>query len=294
MKVLIVGSLGQLGNELQRTCPPGLDITPVDVNEIDITDLPAVLALFEELAPQVVINCAAYTAVDGAETKPDLAVAVNAEGPGNLARGAERTGSRLLHVSTDFVFDGSANTPYLPLAEARPLGVYGHSKLAGERRVQEILPLNSLIVRTSWLYSGYGANFVKTMLGLMNERTEIRVVADQVGTPTWARGLAEVLWRFADDPSAHGLYHWSDAGSCSWHEFATAIFERGRELGLVHQDVEVLAIPSEEYPTPAARPPYSVLDCSSTRKRLSLEPRPWRDQLHSMLDEMLAEESTAP
>jgi dTDP-4-dehydrorhamnose reductase len=288
MKTLIVGALGQLGHELLYTRPAEHEVVAVDVDELDITDLQATLDFLGELSPALVINCAAYTAVDGAEAKPDLAVAVNAEGPGNLARAAERIGARFFHVSTDFVFEGTATAPYKPRDEARPLGVYGHSKLAGERRVEEILPLSSLIVRTSWLYSAHGNNFVKTMLRLMNERDEVRVVDDQVGTPTWARGLARVLWQFAGLPEAHGLYHHSDGGSCSWYEFARAIYDEGRELGLVESEAVVSPIPTDEYPTPAERPRYSVLDCSSTTALLGIEPTPWRPQLKNMLAEMAA------
>jgi dTDP-4-dehydrorhamnose reductase len=195
MKVLITGAQGQLGRELQRLCPDGVECVPLSRAELDITSKPDVLACLDDLQPQVLFNCAAYTAVDGAETKPDLAVEVNAEGVANLAVAAQRCGTRVLHVSTDFVFDGSADSPYPPDHEPRPLGVYGHSKLAGENRLQEILPLDSVVVRTAWLYSALGENFVKTMLRLMSEREQLGVVADQFGAPTWARGLAAALWK---------------------------------------------------------------------------------------------------
>jgi dTDP-4-dehydrorhamnose reductase len=287
MKTLILGSKGQLGWELQQSQPAGVDVTTAGSDALDITDLKAVLNYLRDLRPQVIINCAAYTAVDGAETKPDLAVSVNAQGPGNLARGAERIGARLVHVSTDFVFDGSASTPYLPQAETRPLSAYGHSKLAGERRVQEILPLGSVIVRTSWLYSSSGANFVKTMLKLMRERDELRVVADQIGAPTWARGLAETLWGFTEEPQAHAIYHWTDAGYCSWYDFACAIYEEGRDLGLLKKTLAIEPISTREYPTPARRPAFSVLDCSSTCDVLGVERRPWREQLRAMMQQLV-------
>ena len=261
----------------------------LDHESLDIVAQDAVLELVAELGPELIINAAAYTAVDGAETKPDLAVSVNAEGPGHLARAAERTGARLLHVSTDVVFDGQAQQPYSTRHEPRPLGVYGHSKLAGERRVQEILPLQSVVLRTAWVYSSHGANFVTTMLRLMNERDELRVVADQVGTPTWTFGLAQALWAFLDHPAAHGIFHWTDAGSCSWYDFACAIYSEGRALGLIDRELTIEAIPTSEYPTPAQRPAYSVLDCASTLELLGQEATDWSLQLRKMLQELQVE-----
>ena len=289
MKTLVLGAGGQLGQELLRTAPAQVEVVALDRESLDICALDVVLELVAELQPDVIINAAAYTAVDGAETKPDLAVSVNAEGPGHLARAAERASARLLHVSTDFVFDGQAQQPYSPRQEPRPLGIYGHSKLAGERRVQEILPLRSVVVRTAWVYSSFGANFVKTMLRLMNERDELGVVADQVGSPTWAFGLAQTLWAFLDHPDAHGIFHWTDAGSCSWYDFACAIYSEGRALGLIDRDIRIEAIPTSEYPTPAQRPVYSVLDCASTQELLGLEAVDWRLQLPKMLQELKVE-----
>jgi dTDP-4-dehydrorhamnose reductase len=289
MKTVVVGAGGQLGQELLRTAPAQVEVIALDRESLDITAFDTVLEVVAGLGPDVIINAAAYTAVDGAETKPDLAVSVNAEGPGHLARAAERVGARLLHVSTDFVFDGQAQEAYSPRQEPRPLGVYGHSKLAGERRVQEILPLQSVVLRTAWVYSSYGANFVKTMLGLMNERDELRVVADQVGTPTWAFGLAQALWGFLDHPAAHGIFHWTDAGSCTWYDFACAIYSEGRALGLIDHELSIEAIPTSEYPTPAQRPMYSVLDCASTLELLEQEATDWSSQLRNMLQELQVE-----
>ena len=286
MRVLITGAGGQLGYELQRSCPAEVELHCLDRAALDITLPEAVLDQVAAAAPDLVINAAAYTAVDGAETKPDLAVAVNAEGPGLLARAAAGAGARLIHVSTDFVFDGSAQQAYGPRDETRPLGVYGHSKLAGECRVREVLP-HSTVVRTSWLYSAHGANFVKTMLKLMAERDALRVVDDQVGAPTWAYGLAQALWGFAGNDSAHGIYHWTDAGSCSWYEFACAIQQLGLELGLLGREIPIEAISTAEYPTPAQRPAFSVLDCSAAEAALERQRLPWRDQLHAMLQELL-------
>ena len=286
MRVLIVGAQGQLGQELQNTAPAGVELLTAARNQLDICQRQSVLDYVQATQPAVIINAAAYTAVDGAETKPDWAVQVNAEGPGYLARAAQQVDARLLHVSTDFVFDGAASSPYSRAQEPRPLGVYGHSKLAGERRVMEVLPLRSVVLRTAWLYSSHGANFVQTMLRLMNEREELGVVCDQVGTPTWARGLAQVLWSFTRQEDAHGSYHWTDGGSCSWHEFASAIYQQGRDLGLVHNaDLSIAAIPTSEYPTPAERPRYSVLDCSETTALLGCTQLDWQTQLQQMLEE---------
>ena len=286
MKALLLGAGGQLGMELQRSCPAGTELVAATREQLDITDAEAVLEFVQETGPQVILNAAAYTAVDGAETKPDQAVEINAEGAGYIARAAERNGARLIHVSTDFVFDGTASEPYSPRTEPRPLGVYGHSKLAGECRVQEILPLGSVVVRTAWVYSKFGGNFVKTMLKLMAEREELRVVDDQVGAPTWAKGLAEVLWAFTDHPEAHGIYHWTDGGRCSWHGFASEIQQRALALGLLEREIEIEAIPSQEYPTPAQRPAFSVLDLSATEALLEREAAPWQSQLQLMLEEL--------
>lgn len=288
MKTLILGAGGQLGRELQQSCPKGVDMVVADRSQLDIRRQEAVLSYVARCQPEVIINAAAYTAVDGAESKPDLAVEINAEGPGFLARAAERGGARLLQVSTDFVFDGQAALPYSPRAETRPLGVYGHSKLAGECRVQEILPMHSLVLRTAWVYSRFGQNFVKTMLRLMAERDSLRVVDDQVGAPTWARGLARALWDLLEHPDAHGIYHWTDAGQCSWHAFATEIQARALALGLLEREIEIEAIPSSEYPTPAQRPAYSVLDLNSTESLLGRSARPWQSQLQAMLEDLKA------
>ena len=286
MKVLITGAQGQLGKELQRLCPAHAECLPLGRAELDITGKAAVLECVSDLQPQLIINAAGYTAVDGAEAKPDLAVEVNAEGTANLAVAAERVGARVIHVSSDFVFDGTADTPYRTDQETRPLGVYGHSKLAGENRLQEILPLGSVVVRTAWLYSALGENFVKTMLRLMREREQLGVVSDQVGSPTWARGLARALWRLLEYPQAHGIYHWTDNGSCSWYDFTCAIYSEGRKLGLLQRDVQIDAITTAEYPTPAARPAYSVLDCNKMQTLLEDGGEEWRPQLVAMLGEL--------
>ncbi len=285
LKVLITGAAGQLGSELLRAAPEGVECIAATREVLNIADVAQVQALLQKERPGLVINAAAYTAVDKAESEQDIARAINADGAGNLATVCAELGSRLIQVSTDFVFDGSSSTPYLPDSPTSPLGEYGRTKLAGEQAVVEGLP-SALIVRTAWVYSAFGGNFVKTMLRLMSERDELSVVADQVGTPTWARGLAEALWLAADQPDLQGIYHWTDAGVCSWYDFAVAIAEEAAESGLLQRVPHVHPIPGSAYPTPAARPAFSVLDKNSTWEALKTEGLHWRSQLRSMLKEL--------
>lgn len=285
LKVLITGAAGQLGQELQRSAPANVEVLAAARDSLDITDGDQVRAFFAKQSPQLLINAAAYTAVDRAESEPDKAMSVNAGAAANLADACAESGTRMLHVSTDFVFDGTASSPYLPEAATSPLGEYGRSKLAGEQRVIEALP-GALVMRTAWVYSAFGGNFVKTMLRLMAERDELSVVADQVGTPTWARGLAEALWQAAEKPGLQGLHHWTDAGVCSWYDFAVAIAEEGVALGLLSRLPRIHPIPASEYPTPARRPAFSVLDKHSTWRALETEGLHWRVQLRSMLQDM--------
>ena len=286
MKAVIVGAQGQLGRELLGTRPPQAECVAASHADLDITVLSEVLEFVKTQRPDLLINCAAYTAVDGAELKPDLALAVNADGIGNLAKAAGLAGARVIHVSTDYVFDGAAQTPYPTDAETSPLGVYGHSKLAGEMRLQALLPVDSVIVRTAWLYSRFGGNFVKIMLRLMNEREELAVVADQTGSPTWARGLAQMLWAMAARPQLHGIFHWTDRGQCSWYQFACEIYKQGRALGLIKRELKFYEITLADYRRAAVRPAYSVLDCSRSRELLDLPGEPWQQQLRAMLEDM--------
>lgn len=281
-KVVIIGAAGQLGRELLRTAGPDVDCVALSRQELDITDAPALDGLLARLAPRTVINAAAYTAVDNAESEPEAAYRANAEAPGYLASSCERLRIKLLHVSTDFVFDGESSHPYGPDAPTAPLGEYGRSKLAGEIAVRSAQP-QAFILRTGWVYSSFGNNFVKTMLRLMAQREELAVVADQVGTPTWAQGLARALWTAAARPQLNGIYHWSDAGVCSWYDFAVAIGEEACALGLLPRPVKIHPIPASEYPTPARRPAYSVLDKAGSWRDLQLEGVHWRQQLRNML-----------
>jgi dTDP-4-dehydrorhamnose reductase len=255
--------------------------------QLDIANLAAVTQCLATVEPQLVINAAAYTAVDKAESDTDAAQRTNAAGPLALAQACAEQGVRFIHLSTDFVFDGTASQPYKPAAATAPLGEYGRSKRAGELAVQRLLP-HALILRTGWVYSRYGSNFVKTMLRLMSQRDELAVVADQIGTPTWAHGLAEAVWASAARPQLSGIYHWSDAGVCSWYDFAVAICEEALALGLLAKPVKIRPITTAEYPTQAPRPAYSVLDKTDSWRDFALAGVPWRQQLRAMLEDYKA------
>jgi dTDP-4-dehydrorhamnose reductase len=286
MKTLVLGCKGQLGTALADSVPDTIDLLGMDLPELDITDAGAVLAACRLSTPDVIVNAAAYTAVDRAESEAETAMAVNADGPRNIAIAAKDVGARLIHISTDFVFDGEATVPYVADAATNSQSVYGRTKREGEKAVLEVMPTRAVVIRTAWLYSKTGSNFVKTMLRLMAERDELGVVADQTGTPTWADSLAGAVWAFVRIPSLAGIYHWTDGGQSSWHEFAVAIQEEAIALGLLNKAIPISAIGANEYPTPAARPQYSVLDCSATREALNLHPAQWRVNLQRMLQGM--------
>jgi len=285
MKVLITGAGGQLGRMLCATAPAHVRLEPRTSAQLDVSDLGEVAREVAALRPEVIINAAAYTAVDRAEQDAEHAHAVNALGPAHLAQAATQCGARLLQVSTDYVFDGMASRPYHPLDACHPLGVYGASKRAGEEAVLAIAS-RGLIVRTSWLYAAQGHNFVATMLRLMRERAELAVVADQVGSPTWAGTLAAALWSAVGQPQLHGIYHWADLGVASWYDFAVAIQEEALALGLLQQAIPVRPLRSEEYPTPARRPAYSVLDTADARRDFGIAGMHWRVALRQMLREL--------
>lgn len=284
-KVLITGAGGQVGRALLATVPDNFEAIAGTHGDLDIGAGEAVRDYIGRHRPAVIINAAAYTAVDKAESQADTAQRINAEGPGHLAAAARECGARLLHISTDFVFDGAASVPYRPDAATHPLSVYGRTKRDGERAILEALPAQSTILRTAWVYAATGANFVLTMLRVMRANGAVRVVADQVGTPTAARSLAETLWRIAANPEIRGVHHWTDAGVASWYDFAVAIAEEGAELGLVPPEVTVTPITTADYPTPARRPSYSVLDKSSLAAH-GLSPIHWRKRLRAVLKEI--------
>jgi dTDP-4-dehydrorhamnose reductase len=215
-----------------------------------------------------------------------VAERANATGPRNLALAARDSGARLLHISTDFVFDGLASRPYRTDAVANPQSTYGRTKRGGEEAVLQVLPDRSVVLRTAWVYAAEGSNFVRTMLRLMGSKGHVRVVADQVGTPTAATSLAEVIWALADRPDVSGIHHWTDLGVASWYDFAVAIAEESAAIGLLPAGVRVDPIATEEYPTPARRPPYSVLDKRSLSAVLPISAAHWRAQLRAVLREI--------
>ena len=281
MKVIVTGALGQLGRTLLARCPAGLECVGIDRDDVDICDAGAISAFVASEQPDVIVNAAAYTAVDLAESEPDVARSVNVDGAANLAA----CGVRLIQVSTDFVFDGTASEPYLPSAATGPLGVYARTKLEGEYAVLETLGDRAAVLRTAWLYSEYGGNFVATMLRLMRERDELAVVNDQFGSPTWARSVADAIFAMIAQQALAGVFHWTDSGHTNWHEFACAIQDEAIALGQLDKQTDIRPIPSSDYPVAAQRPAYSVLDCSSTVAALGLEQVPWRDNLRAMLRE---------
>ena len=281
MKVLLLGAGGQLGWELQRTCPPVIDLTLCDFPKVDFTNAGTIQECIQAAGPDWIINAAAYTAVDKAESEPTLADRINHLAVREIATLCRKNRIRLVHISTDFVFSGQNHKPWLPEDTPDPISEYGRSKLKGEQAVLEILD-NPLIVRTAWLYSGHGSNFVKTMLNLMNEKPSLTVIDEQISTPTWARGLADIVWQ-AVGKNLSGIYHWTDAGVASWYDFAVAIQELALDLGLIKTAVPILPVPATAFPTPAQRPLYSVLDKTATLQALETPPAHWRTRLKTML-----------
>ena len=286
MKVLITGSNGQLGYELQRTAPEGAVLLATDYQELDITDANAVDNYFSEHQPNLVINGAAYTAVDKAEAEHARADLINHIGAKNIAESAAKSGAKLLQISTDFIFDGKHHLPYNADSTPNPLSVYGQTKLDGERAVLAAAP-DATIIRTAWVYSAHGNNFVKTMLNLMNSRDELGIIADQVGSPTWANGLAHCCWALGQQSDISGIHHWTDAGVASWYDFAAAIYRYGKRFNLINNDVTIKPITTADYPTPAARPHYSVLNKSQTWAASKLPAQHWEFQLRQMLKELV-------
>lgn len=286
MRVLVVGGDGQVARAVKHIAPPEHEVLVKKRSDLDIADREAVAAVLAAFPCDWVVNGAAYTAVDLAEDQAEEAYRVNATAVGVLAEQAHHSGARLLHISTDFVFDGAANRAYSPSDAANPLGVYGASKLAGERRALAIT--RSVVLRTAWVYAASGRNFLLTMLRLMRERPEVRVVSDQIGTPTSAGSIGQAVWAMINKAPAGGIYHWTDLGVASWYDFAVAIQDEALERGLLGGIIPILPIATREYPTRAVRPAFSVLDSASTRALTGLPGRHWRHQLRSVLDELRA------
>ena len=287
MRVLLLGASGQLGALVAARAPSHVKLSAYGSPVCDISDAANVRNVIHKTGPDLIINCAAYTQVDKAESEPDIAYAVNREGVANLVHCSPEA-TRILHVSTDFVFDGKATEPYKPDAPTAPLGVYGASKLAGEQVLTEQAARRSCIVRTAWLYAAEGGNFMNTMLRLMRTRDSLSVVNDQVGTPTAAHRLSEVLWRFAERPDLTGIWHWTDGGQATWYDFAVEIQRQALALGLLKQAIPIQPIPTSDYPTPARRPAYSVLDKTLTLQALELANVPWQQALSEVLEQLSA------
>ena len=311
MKVLITGKGGQLAWELEQTKPEKLQLISLSADELDITDQKLVNQSLSLHQPDLVINAAAYTAVDKAETDQETAYAVNDSGSEFLALACKKASIKLIHVSTDFVFDGTKTTPYQTDDKTNPINVYGASKLAGDLKINDILGNQATIIRTAWVYSANGNNFVKTMLRLMSEKEQLGIVYDQVGTPTWAKGLAKMIWSLLEKSSKQQgtsekieplseaplnlsseatLLHWTDAGVCSWYDFAVAIQELAIEKGMLDKAIPVRPIPASAYPTPAKRPSFSVIDKTSAEQQSGCETIHWRKQLSTMMDELAESE----
>jgi len=284
--ILVTGANGQLGQEIKRLASKAEDLHFVytDVKDFDITNNHRVREYITDMNPFAVINCAAYTAVDKAETEPEKAALINVAGPGSLAAACALTDSLFIHISTDYVFGGVGNTPYLEDYPVDPKGVYAVTKAHGEQAVISS-GCDYMIVRTSWLYSEYGYNFVKTMLRLGKEREEITVVDDQIGSPTYAADLAQtlidVLQHEGVNYEMHDVFHYANQGAVSWYEFAQEIMNYAKLNCKVHP------ISTENYPMPAPRPAYSVLETSKIRKTFGVEIPNWKESLHACIDRLL-------
>ncbi|WOY01300.1 dTDP-4-dehydrorhamnose reductase [Dickeya fangzhongdai] len=285
MKVLLTGANGQLGRCFQDRLPDGWSVLATDTDSLDITDEAQVQATVKSWQPDAIVNAAAYTAVDKAESEPELAARINVAGPEYLARAARHLGARFIHVSTDYVFDGTATRPYSETDATHPLGVYGQTKLDGERAVLKVNPA-AQIVRTAWVFSEYGNNFVKTMLRLGRERDTLGVVADQRGCPTYAGDIADAIISLLQQQADAGLYHFCGDEEVSWHDFAGAIFTIAGEQQLLTRTPVVNAITTEQYPTPSARPAYSTLDCGKIA-RLGIQPSAWREALGVIIPKLV-------
>lgn len=290
---LLIGKDGQLGQELQPLLESRGEVVSVGRQTLDLTNPEQIRQIIRQVQPRAIVNAAAYTAVDKAESEPAIADAINGMAPQTIAEEAQKLNAALIQVSTDYVFDGRKNTPYLESDPTNPLGAYGWSKLKGEAAVQQHCDRH-VILRTAWVYGvGGKGNFVKTMLRLGAEREELRVVVDQVGTPTWTGDLAKAIGQFLEkmtpensDPVLDsGIYHFANSGAISWYDFAIAIFEEAEQLGFPLKIQQVIPITTAEYPTPAARPAYSVLSQVKTAAVLGASAPHWRQGLRHMLCE---------
>ncbi len=283
MKILLTGITGQVGQELQGTLTSVGEVVGLSRQELDLTKPEKVKDTIVQIRPNIIVNAAAYTAVDKAEGESELAMAINAHAPKAMAEAANQISATLVHISTDYVFDGTNHTPYQEDDITNPLGVYGKSKLLGEEAIKQICDRH-IILRTAWVYGSKGhGNFVKTMLRLGKEREELRVVADQIGSPTWSYDIAVAITQLVSDRANIGTYHFTNSGVASWYDFAVAIFSEAKQLNFPLKIQQVLPITTKDYPTPAKRPSYSVLSKSKFIGTLGEYPPYWRDSLTKML-----------
>lgn len=292
--IVVTGATGQLGQTLARQWAeepvlPNYRLLALDREQLDLSKVDGIAGVLSELKPVVIVNTAAYTQVDRAESESLDAYLVNEAGTAALASWVAQNDAKLIHISTDFVFDGESSAPYLPGHETEPLGAYGASKLAGEKKIQAIAGDKSTIVRTSWLYSEYGNNFVKTMLRLMAEKDELSVVDDQVGSPTSTHGLANLIFAMIRQQTYQGIYHWTDGGNISWFEFAQEIQRQALQEGLLNRAIPLKPISSSEYPTAARRPAYSVMDRSHTLADFECPTQHWKAHLAEVIQALPAE-----
>jgi dTDP-4-dehydrorhamnose reductase len=292
MKIIVTGHKGMLGSDLLPLLhDAGFEAIGLDIDELDITDPEDVLKHFKAINPDLVINCAAYTAVDKAESEAAAAFAVNRNGPMNLAKTCRAFDIPLIHISTDYVFDGTVIEAYCEEDPINPLGVYGASKWEGEESVRSCLEQN-IIIRTSWLYGVNGNNFVKTMIRLSKERDEIRVVSDQHGCPTWTKDLADAIVKVSErilkDPDGMpwGTYHYCGSGSTTWYDFTKSILMNKDRKEQSTGTTKITPIGTSEYPTPAKRPKCSALDCEKIVDKFGINPRRWEEALELMFDEL--------
>jgi dTDP-4-dehydrorhamnose reductase len=287
-RLALIGANGMLARKVRELAPPYYEVVGFDLPEFDLTNREQVLDEMVRLQPAVIVNCAAYTNVDGCESREELATRVNGAGPGYLAAAAQVVGAVLAHISTDYVFAGDKGRPYEEDDPTGPLSAYGRSKLAGEQAIVASGLTHYFILRTSWLYGPGGKNFVETMLRLAAERDELRVVADQIGSPTYTGDLAQAIYRLlavADQPDVFGIYHLADLGECSWYDFAAEIISQARQMGEILRVEQVVPIVTSDYPLPAPRPAYSVF---SKEKYLTVTRTPlphWQESLALYLRE---------
>lgn len=289
-KILLTGITGQVGQELQQTLTSLGEVVGVGRQELDLSQPEQIKQKIADIKPNIIVNAGGYTAVDKSESETDLAISINGHAPGEMAKAAQDIGATLLHISTDYVFNGKNHTPYLETDKTDPLGAYGKSKLMGEEGVTQNCDRH-IILRTAWVYGSRGhGNFVKTMLRLGKDRPELKVVADQIGSPSWSYDIAlaitQLLGKSSNDPNIRGIYHYTNSGVCSWYDLAAAIFAEAKQLGFPLKIERVLPISTADYPTPTERPAYSVLSKVKITEALGVYPPHWRESLIKMLTQL--------